>query len=169
MNVLVPQFIQKLCLDHTVVWWVQNSIMSKKLYIYIYINKTLLLKSVNTHLAIHIAINFQSVKNSVKQIALKWGMPVLSLSDCILCFVFQLLSHILLFTTPQTVVCPSGSSVHGIFQARILGWVAISFSRGSSWPRDRTRVSCVCCIGRWILYHWATWEALKKLRHYINT
>ena len=35
-----------------------------------------------------------------------------------------------------------GSSVHGIFQARILEWVAIPFSRGSSWPRDRTCVSC---------------------------
>ena len=34
-----------------------------------------------------------------------------------------------------------GSSVHGIFQASILEWVAISFSRGSSWPRDRTQVS----------------------------
>ena len=39
-----------------------------------------------------------------------------------------------------------GSSVHGIFQARILEWVAISFSRESSWPRDRTSVSCVSCI-----------------------
>ena len=36
---------------------------------------------------------------------------------------------------------PPGSSVHGISQARILGWVAISFSRGSSWPRDWTWVS----------------------------
>ena len=36
--------------------------------------------------------------------------------------------------------------------------VAISFSRGSSWPRDQTSIS-VSCIGRWILYHWATWEA----------
>ena len=35
---------------------------------------------------------------------------------------------------------PPGSSVHGIFQARILEWVAISFSRGSSQPRDRTQV-----------------------------
>ena len=51
---------------------------------------------------------------------------------------------------------PSGSSIHGIFQTRILEWVAISFSRESSWPRDQTRVSC---IGRWILYLWATWEA----------
>ena len=36
---------------------------------------------------------------------------------------------------------PSGSSVHGILQARILEWVSISFSRGSSQPRDRTQVS----------------------------
>ena len=38
---------------------------------------------------------------------------------------------------------PPGSSVHGIFQARVLEWVATSFSRGSSWLRDRTWVSCI--------------------------
>ena len=38
---------------------------------------------------------------------------------------------------------PPGSSVHGIFQARILKWIAISFSRGSSQPRNRTQVSCI--------------------------
>ena len=38
---------------------------------------------------------------------------------------------------------PTGSSVHGIFQARILDWVAISSSRGSFWPRDQTWVSCI--------------------------
>jgi len=37
---------------------------------------------------------------------------------------------------------PPGFSVHGIFQARILEWVAISSSRGSSQPRDQTQVSC---------------------------
>ena len=51
---------------------------------------------------------------------------------------------------------PPGSSVHGIFQARILEWVAVSFSRGSSQPRDQT---CVSSTGRWILSHWATREA----------
>ena len=46
---------------------------------------------------------------------------------------------------------PPGSSVHGTSQAKLLEWVAISFSRGSSWPRDDwNRVSC---IGRRILYH----------------
>ena len=51
---------------------------------------------------------------------------------------------------------------HGVFQARILEWVAISSSRGSSWPRDQTDISCVFCIGRWLLYHCATWEALSS-------
>ena len=49
-----------------------------------------------------------------------------------------------------------GSSVHGIFQARVLEWVAISFSRGSSWPRDQTQVSCIA--GRRFNL-WATSEA----------
>ena len=54
---------------------------------------------------------------------------------------------------------PPGSSVHGIFQARMLEWVAISSSRGPSQPRDRTHVSCIPHIGRQILYHWVSWEA----------
>ena len=48
---------------------------------------------------------------------------------------------------------PPGSSVHGILQARILEWVAISFSRASSWPRDQTHITYVSCIGRHVLYH----------------
>ena len=49
-----------------------------------------------------------------------------------------------------------GSSIHGISQARILEWVAISFSRGSPQSRNRT---FLFCIGRQILYYWATREA----------
>ena len=45
---------------------------------------------------------------------------------------------------------PPGSSVHGILQARILEWVAISSSRGSFQPQDQTHVSC---IGKQVLYH----------------
>ena len=55
-----------------------------------------------------------------------------------------------------------GSSVHGMFQARILEWVAISCFRGSSGPRDRTHISSVSCIDWRILYHWATWEDLSS-------
>ena len=50
----------------------------------------------------------------------------------------------------------SGFSVHGISEARIMHWAVISFSRRSSRPRNRTRVTC---IDRWILYHWAPREA----------
>ena len=52
-----------------------------------------------------------------------------------------------------------GSAVHWISQAMILEWVAISFSGGSSQSKDWT---CASCIARWILYHWDTWEALRK-------
>ena len=48
------------------------------------------------------------------------------------------LSRVLLFATPWSL---PGSSVHGILQARILEWVAIPFSRGSSQPRDQSQVS----------------------------
>ena len=46
-----------------------------------------------------------------------------------------------------------GSSAHGILQARILEWVAMPFSRGSSRPRDQICTSCISCIGRQVLYH----------------
>ena len=51
---------------------------------------------------------------------------------------------------------PPGSSVHGISQARTLAWVAISFSRGSSQPRDWTQAFCI--VGRFFTI-WATREA----------
>ena len=54
------------------------------------------------------------------------------------------------------------SSVHGIFQVRVLEWVAISLSRGSSRPRDWTRVSCIA--GRHFTI-WATREAQKRQRN----
>ena len=53
---------------------------------------------------------------------------------------------------------PSGSSVHGVFQARTLEWFAISFSRETSQPRDRTQVSCTA--GRFFT-NWATKERCK--------
>ena len=67
----------------------------------------------------------------------------------------------LVFNSLQSLVCsPPDSFVHGISQARILEWVAISFSRGSSHPRDRT---CVSHTGRHVLYHWTTCKALSML------
>ena len=53
---------------------------------------------------------------------------------------------------------PPGFSVHGILQARILEWVAMPFSRGSSQPKDRTQVSC---IAGGIFTVWVTREAQR--------
>ena len=58
---------------------------------------------------------------------------------------------------------PPGSSVHGIFQVRILEWVAISCSRGSSQPRGQTHVSY---MGRLILYYCFTWEVQNLIIYY---
>ena len=51
------------------------------------------------------------------------------------------------------ITATSQAPLHGIFQVRILEWVAISFSRGSSQPRDGTHISWVSCLSRQILYH----------------
>ena len=64
---------------------------------------------------------------------------------------------------PNSCNAIPGSSVHGVLQARILEWVAISFSRGSSQRRDRTRVSCIS--GRFFT-NWATREAYLSCRAY---
>ena len=84
-----------------------------------------------------------------------------------LCYLFIkhtcMFSHSIMpqfFVTPWTIACQAPLSIE-FFQARILEWVAISYSRGSSRPRDQTHVSCVSCTGREILYHWTTWEALS--------
>ena len=55
---------------------------------------------------------------------------------------------------------PLGSSVHGVLQAGILEWVAIS--KGSSWPGIKCPVPSISCIGKQILYHCATWEYAEK-------
>ena len=57
-----------------------------------------------------------------------------------------------------------GSSVHGLLQARILEWVAMHFSRGSSWPRDWTWVSHI--VGRWFTI-WATREVSSLSLFYL--
>ena len=69
--------------------------------------------------------------------------------------VVQSLNHVQLFYSLKDC-SPPGFTVHGIFQARTLEWVAICSSRGFSWSRDQI---CVSCTGRRILYHGVTREA----------
>ena len=80
--------------------------------------------------------------------------PVLG---ALLCSVTQSLQ---ILCDPMDCSTP-GSSLHGILQAGILEWVDISYFRGFSLPRDRTWVSWVSCIGRWILNYWNQNTLLK--------
>ena len=86
------------------------------------------------------------------------------LQNCGLSWLFLTVLWCMYICTKLLQSCPTlchpldcslpGSSVHGISQARVLEWVAISSSRGSSWPRDQTHVSYFSCFGWWVLYHW---------------
>ena len=78
---------------------------------------------------------------------------------CVCVCVFMLTQLHLFWGDPMDCSLP-GSFIHGIFQARILEWVTLSFSKGSSQPRHQTHASSVSCIGRQILYHCTTWEAI---------
>ena len=84
-------------------------------------------------------------------------------SVLLIIIVVESLSCAQLFGNPVDCRLP-GSSVHGIFQARILEWAAISLSRGSSQFRDRTRVSCTA---RRFFTDWATREAQKFDKHFL--
>ena len=57
-----------------------------------------------------------------------------------------------ILSDPLNYTAHQGPSVHGIFPARALKWVTISFSRGSSQPKDQTHISWISCIGRRVLY-----------------
>ena len=83
--------------------------------------------------------------------------------------VFLALSLLVLVTQSCLTLCdpmdcsPPVSSVHRILLARILKWFALSSSRGGSRPRDQTHVSCISCIGKWVLSHLATQEGSSLL------
>ena len=83
-------------------------------------------------------------------------IKTLVITLCLPRFTAILVAKLRLTLYNPMVYNPPGSSVHGISQARILKWVAISISRWSSGPRDWSHVSCT---DRQILYHWATWKA----------
>ena len=76
--------------------------------------------------------------------------------------------HVWLFVTLWTIARQTPLSI-GILQARILEWVAMPSSRGSSQPRDWTHISYVSCIDSLILYHWATRHNVSlKRRHLLK-
>ena len=90
------------------------------------------------------------------------GLPESKRGNLPRTWVLSRFSHIWLCATLWTDYSPPCSSVHGVFQVRILEWVAISFSRGSSWPKDWSCVSYISCtgIGRQVLTTSTTLEAV---------
>ena len=105
------------------------------------------------HLLIHILPTVMYKKNTILDLKIFW----------LIVYMWNLSFYLCVCASLRTQSCPTfcnslkycslpGSSVHGILQARILEWVAISFSRRSFWPEDWTHVSCISCIGRWVLY-----------------
>ena len=80
--------------------------------------------------------------------------PLLHFLQWPLCLENKLLESLVLCVQSCLTLCGQpGSCVHGIIQARIMKQIPVSYSRGSSLPGDQTHVSCVSCIGRWILHH----------------
>ena len=75
----------------------------------------------------------------------------------VIVFIFLFHLSVMCMCANSLQMCPTlclpGSSLHRILQARVLEWVAMPSSRGSSRPRDQTRVSYVSCISRQVLYH----------------
>ena len=88
-----------------------------------------------------------------------WNIKQFLQEDCVFAWLF---SCTLLFVSPW-IVAHKSPLFMGLFQARILEWVATSLSRGSSWPRDQTCISCDPCIAGGFFPHWATGEATRRL------
>ena len=95
----------------------------------------------------------------------RWCLKIVFLFP--LCHSLQYLTKVLVTQSCPTLCDPTdcsppGSSVHGLFQARILEWVSMPFPKGSSWPRSWTLVSCI--VGRFFTV-WTT----REVQHLINT
>ena len=128
--------------------------------------KTIIIKHIHNPIPnVHSSITFNIQNTEVTYISNNWWMKKEVAYDWILraCIFAQLHPNL---WDPMDCSLPS-SSVHGISQAKILEWVAISSFRGSSPPRDQPRVSYISCIGRRILYPEPSGKPTSKyvLRH----
>ena len=100
---------------------------------------------------------WKQIVSKIKSAPLIWTAPAI-VFELHIVVVVSLLNRVLLFVTLWTTACQALLSM-GLSPARILEWVAISFSRGSSWPRQQNHVSC---SGR-IRHHWTTRGALNYI------
>ena len=100
----------------------------------------------------------------------KAGTLLKSVCVCVCACTLSHFSHVQLFATLWTVAHQAPLSM-GFSRQRILEWVAMPSSRGSSRPRDRTHVSYISCIGERVLYHLCHQEVVKQnsnLRMYVK-
>ena len=99
---------------------------------------------------------FQKTSIKMHHLGIQFNLKALFFRLFVLFYLFS--HYVWLFCNPMDCSLPD-FSVHVILQARILECVAISFSRWSSRPREQTHIPC---IGRWILYCWATRKAQSE-------
>ena len=104
----------------------------------------------------------QEGSNGILNIIFSWSESRKFLSLPLRSCVCSVAQPCLTLCNPMDYISPD-SSVHGIFQAGILEWVSISYSRASSQPRDRTCVPLHFLYWRQILYRCTTWEELLRL------
>ena len=100
----------------------------------------------------------------------KAGILLESVCVCVCACTLSHFSHVQLFATLWTVAHQAPLSM-GFSRQRILEWVAMPSSRGSSRPRDRTHIPYISCIGERVLYHLCHLEVVKqnsKLRMYVK-
>ena len=98
---------------------------------------------------IHTCFKFFAEQNCISVISSMQFFPFISMHLYIISIIhsMKVLVAQSCLTLCDPIDCsPPGSSVHGILQPRILEWVTISFSWGSSWPRDWTQVSCIVSL-----------------------
>ena len=126
--------------------------------------KSLLMKLKEESEKVGLKLNIQKTKSMASDPITSWqldGETVETVAD----FIFrgskesEIAQSCPTLCDPRDCGLPS-SSVHGIFQAIVLELIAISFSSGSSWPRDRTQVSCIA--GRFFT-NWAVREYIASL------
>ena len=130
---------------------------------FLFITNLLFVYSLLQSLSFSIQTNFYLNIFKVIEDRAKWTCRCMPLTlNCLRKLKLNLLVAQLYLTLCSAVSCSlPGSSVRGISQARILEWIAVSFSRGSSWPRDWIQVSCIA--GRFFTI-WATAAAAKSLQ-----
>ena len=117
-----------------------------------HIFRTIIWKDTSTHMFIAALFTIaKTLKQPKCPSTDEWIKKIWYVCVCVCVWYAKLLQSCLTLCDPMDCSLP-GFSLHGILQARILEWVVMPSSGGSSRPRNRTWLFYVSCIGRWVLY-----------------